>query len=162
MTKSFTFTSSLEELDKLSGIGPVKAQAIIDTRPFDSVDDLISVSGIGEVTLNNIKSQGLACVDSETEDDEEFVEDNKNNKDINETQQDLDNTYALEIKDEIQKNSPKEIELITIGLNPKDIKSENNSENLKGNYAIYGFIAFSILIIVLLIFRKNKYKNEFR
>lgn len=58
-------SASAEELDKLSGIGTTKAQAIIQARPFSSLDDLINVKGIGEVTLANIKTQGLACVNSE-------------------------------------------------------------------------------------------------
>ena len=51
----------------------------------------------------------------------------------------------------------------TIHLTPKDIKSEGNTFNLdKSNFAIFGFAGFCILILLLFILKKNKYrKNEF-
>ena len=49
------------ELEKLSGIGPSKAAAIIKYREqndyFTQKDDLLKVSGIGEKTLENIKDE---------------------------------------------------------------------------------------------------------
>jgi competence protein ComEA len=46
--------------DALTGIGPERAEAIVDYRdahgPFKSVDELISVKGIGEKTLENIRN----------------------------------------------------------------------------------------------------------
>ncbi|MCO6449299.1 MAG: ComEA family DNA-binding protein [Caldilineales bacterium] len=50
-----------EELDTLPGVGPKTAEAIIQGRPYSSVEDLLRVKGIGEATLEKLR--GLVTVE---------------------------------------------------------------------------------------------------
>jgi len=144
-------SASAEELDKIIWVGPATAEKIINGRPFESVDSLINISGIGKIKLADIKKQGLACVN------EEIDESNKENK---EKTGKMNKKLFKEIKEK-----PEEIELETIKLdsNTKNIKRENNKKDLnKSDYAKYGFVIFCILLGFLFIFKKkNPNKNEF-
>jgi competence ComEA-like helix-hairpin-helix protein len=148
-------SASLKKLDELKGIGPVKAQAIIDTRPFDSIDKLIDVHGIGEITLNKIKTQGLACVE------EEKVENKTENnvEEIKEVEEILEKTN---FSNNEPKNKIKE-EIIPIELNAQTIKSNNSKKVLdKNKYSLYGFIGFCFLLVILFIIKARRDKDEFR
>ncbi len=50
-------SATLEELDSLDGVGPSTAQKIIDGRPYEVLEDLLNVSGIGEATFEKFKDQ---------------------------------------------------------------------------------------------------------
>ena len=54
-------TATEPELESLTGVGPVTANAIIQYRtehgPFATVDDLMNVSGIGPATLEELRPQ---------------------------------------------------------------------------------------------------------
>lgn len=53
-------TATLTELQKVNGIGPKKAEAIIEYRkktPFKSVDELDKVPGFGKATVEKVKGE---------------------------------------------------------------------------------------------------------
>jgi competence protein ComEA len=50
-------TSSKSELTTLVGIGEVTAQSIIDNRPYDTLESLLEVDGIGVSTLEKIQNK---------------------------------------------------------------------------------------------------------
>jgi competence protein ComEA len=54
-------TATKAQLDALPEIGPTKAQAIIDGRPYKKIDDVMKVKGIKEGTFGKIKD--LVTVD---------------------------------------------------------------------------------------------------
>jgi len=57
-------TASVEEFDALPGIGPTIAQRIVDYRtengPFQTIEDIMNVSGVGPSTFDNIKDLIIA------------------------------------------------------------------------------------------------------
>lgn len=48
-------SAARDELMRIPGIGEMLAQRIIEARPYDSVDDLVRVQGIGSKTLDKIR-----------------------------------------------------------------------------------------------------------
>jgi competence ComEA-like helix-hairpin-helix protein len=145
-------SASLEEIENIYGIGPVKAQAIIDSRPFEKIEDLIEVRGIGEKTFENIKNQGLACVHKENEEEIEKEEEKEEEKTIigKENKSNINDEKIKEnqVKEEVIYLSPKNIK------RPEEVIFESRNEKIK-KYGIYGFAIFCIFLIGLLIRDKN-------
>ena len=145
------------ELIKIKYIGDSRAEQLISLRPFNSIDELVKIKGIGETYLQRIKEQGLACVDNQENTTETKIT-KKHKKKTNETQ----NSFQKENKTSLKKeNLTKTSQIEVIKLNPQVIKTFNSEKNKeKENYALYGFIAFSFLIIALVAIKQYKDKKN--
>lgn len=54
--------ASIDVLEEIAHIGAERAQALIELRPFETLDELTNIDGIGEGRLADIIEEGLACV----------------------------------------------------------------------------------------------------
>ena len=54
-------TADKQELEKITGVGPIIAQRIIDYRqsngPFQTIEDIKKVNGIGNKTFEKMKNE---------------------------------------------------------------------------------------------------------
>ncbi len=174
-------TANLTELDKITGIGPAYAQRIIDARAFSSVDDLIRVSGIGNVTLSKIKAEGLACVGEDIEQAAQQIQEEKiqqqtqtpitANETAEETDEERGNVDSKAKSSSAADREPNSgtgtttLDIIELNSeNSKDIKSESNKETLKKNLALGGIVSFCVLFGGLFFLKsiQRKKENEFR
>lgn len=138
-------TASQSSLDKLTGIGEVKAQAIIDTRPYETLEDLINVYGIGPATLEKIKDQGLACIDSEE------IKDGGDKTIIEKELADKTKSYTLKKSDEDLENlAPQNIINLNSEEKIEEVVYESKSEKINKNL-FFGFGIFLIGVVYLLI-----------
>ncbi|WKA51351.1 MBL fold metallo-hydrolase [Planococcus liqunii] len=54
--------ASTAELQEIAGIGASLAEAIVKERPFKTIEELDKIKGIGNGKISAIKEQGLACI----------------------------------------------------------------------------------------------------
>ena len=57
-------TATQEELETLPGIGTARAVQIVEGRPYERVDDLVRIPGIGAASLDGLRA--FVTTDGET------------------------------------------------------------------------------------------------
>ncbi len=57
-------SASITELETIPGIGSTRAAQIVAGRPYDSVDDLVNIVGIGDQSIDGLRP--FVTVDQET------------------------------------------------------------------------------------------------
>ena len=168
-------TASLVDLDKLTGIGLSKAQAIVDARPYSTLEDLDRAIGIGPSTVSKIEQQGLACVDESIDNTPQ----QNTTEDVAKSLQESPESVADQTTNNVEKTQSNSIETgntvkplpaseTDITLDPSESIINLNSDNsittekiiyeskneIIRKYAIYAFAIFLILIIIILLIKK--------
>src|SRR5699024_11507425 len=54
-------TANETEIQKIIHIGPARAEDVVNNRPYQSVDDLQSIKGIGPSRMADIKDVDISC-----------------------------------------------------------------------------------------------------
>ena len=136
-------SASLEDLDEIVWVGPATAQKIIDARPFDNVEDLNKVGGIGDVKISDIKEEGLACVEGGEVEKEEEVEEEEIIENIIEVNEPELVFLKEEPREEISLNGDLEAGFSYVSKNGKII-----------DWLPYGFALFLIFILGILLWER--------
>ena len=177
-------SASKSELDEIINVGPKRAEKIISQREnisFDSLDKLTRVNGIGDTYLEEIKKEGLACVETSSGQKGNSDNEESDNKSYGNNPDEV-KTIKIESEEKQESGSDQDDEPEIIKLSnsdpgneeknskksqdPKVIKNPDsfNFQENKSGYANYGLIAVTLIVIgsMLIKYRKNRYKNEFR
>ena len=168
-------SANITELDRIINVGPKTAEWIIGNRTYNTVEDLTRIYGIGDIKINEIKTQGLACVSE----DKEILEENETlveeideeelNELENESQAEEESVSEEEITKIVmnsteylskQQEEQKITRLDQLNLESKDIKSEENKEILKRTLCLWGIITLILGVGLLLLINWSKKKNE--
>lgn len=169
-------TASLSELDKLTDIGPARAQYIIDARPYSTLDGLLLAKQIGEKRLEKIKTQGLACVENEISSNSPTTSTSSKNSTETKTTKLIENIETPE--EDSPKETPIETKTVVSEIAEQDspvlelqsesiINLNSDSDSVKEKviyesrneiirkYAIYALGIFILVILTLLFITKN-------
>lgn len=142
-------SASLEELDEIVWVGPATAQKIVDARPFDSVENLDKVSGIGEVKVADILEEGLACVDGEVEED---LDEEEPREEEEEKQEEIE--VAVESNSEEIVLSPESNEIISLNSNVDFGLSYESKNSRILSFLPYAFSLFLIVLVGILFWER--------
>ena len=150
-------SASVEKLDEIKWVGIPTAENIINSRPFESVDDLVRVSRLTETRVEEIKEQDLACVDGE-----EIVEAEEDVEEVEIVEEDIEEIRDEVVEEDVISFSDNAIETKEkteiILLNNEKVEDEELAYISKDakvvDYLSYAFMIFLIFIIGFLLLER--------